>query len=81
MFPVRNRYPVQGESEAEVGKGVGTVRVTVTARKDTSLLNSTWFQILDFILTIVYPPKLWRFMSLLFEKYQLTKKVMRGMVI
>lgn len=54
---------------------MGTIRVTVTARKDTSLLNSTWFQILDFILTIVYPPKLWRFMSLLFEKYQLTKKV------
>ena len=55
---------------------MGTVRGTVTPRKDTSLLNSTWFQILDFILTIVYPPKLWRFMSLLFEKYQLTKKVM-----
>lgn len=60
---------------------MGTVRGTVTPRKDTSLLNSTWFQILDFILTVVYPPKLWRFMSLLFEKYQLTKKVMRGMVI
>ena len=75
MFPYYDCYIVQGESEAEVGKGVGTVRDSITIRKDTSLLNSTWFQILDFILTIVYPPKLWRFMSLLFEKYQLTKKV------
>ena len=39
------------------------------------MLNNTGLQILDFVLTIIYPPKLWRFMSLMFEKYQITKKV------
>ena len=66
---------LQGESEAEVGEGVPYQGFIITNRKDTSLLNNTGLQILDFVLTIIYPPKLWRFMSLMFEKYQITKKV------
>ena len=47
----------------------------IDCRKDASLLNNVTLQIVDFIVTIVYPPKFWRFLSLLYEKYELTKKV------
>ena len=44
-------------------------------RKDATLLNNVTLQIVDFIVTILYPPKFWRFLSMLYEKYELTKKV------
>lgn len=44
-------------------------------RKDASLLNNATLRIVDFIITILYPPKFWRFLVLLYEKRELTKKV------
>ena len=49
--------------------------VQFDCRKDATLLNNVTLQIVDFIVTILYPPKFWRFLSMLYEKYELTKKV------
>lgn len=47
----------------------------VTHRKDSSLLNSSWLRVVDFVVTILYPPKLWRFLSMISQKHKLTDKV------
>lgn len=47
----------------------------MNVRKDASLLNDATLRIVDFIVTILYPPKFWRFLVLLYEKHELTKKV------
>lgn len=49
---------------------------TLDCRKDGQLLASGYLRALDFVFTLLYPPKLFRFINLLYEKREIVKKVL-----
>ena len=69
-------HPVslQREPKAEVRKIVHYF-LPVNCRKDGQLLSSGYLRALDFLFTLIYPPKLFRFINLLYEKREIVKKV------